>query len=579
MGNTSETSKTSLLAGIMVFLISVLVYMPTLKHSFVWDDVYILQNEIGKVEGYNIFQGSGGMYYRPFHALSNEIDYYLWGNNPMGFHLTNIVLNAFVSTAIFILLYLIINNSIISFLLSLVFIFHPVHPDSVAWISGRTDIIMALFFVLSFISYILYRRGDVFVALFLCAFFWMFSLLGKETAIVLPLIAICYDILIKKKKWKEIILPQVVFFITFVLYFFLRGGLRYFVEKINPGLHIEGVTKKIVSTHNVSGIFKDAGLIIGFYIKKLLIPVELLQYNHLKDSQILLFVFLFLGWALFMLIKKNWLGLFSVFFIFLTILPATAVLIAPEVGSYSAVRYLYLPVFGFVLLIYSMLKQYDNKRIITASLVIIIAIYIPLFFKRITVWRNNYTLWRYEVRQNPSSAMAHFQYALSLIENVAYDKADREFDYILENLDKLRYRRSMDIKCSAYAMKGVLNYDLGRIDKAEPFLIKALKCNDKINAVNYHLGLINFKRYLNNRNDSYLKRALFYFLNEANLGKKSIDVDFMIGETYYLLKDRKNAIKYLKEVIINNPGNPLSLRAVKLIQKMGGENELKKLFL
>jgi len=139
----------------------VLTYWNALGCDFVrWDDFEkVVNNPLvkssGSLEGLkNIFTPGSYGAFQPLTNLTYALDYRIWGMNPMGFHLTNIVL--------FILGCLILERFLSSFyphypwigFLVLLLAVHPINAEMVTWISGRKDILGFLFLSLSLLAYL-----------------------------------------------------------------------------------------------------------------------------------------------------------------------------------------------------------------------------------------------------------------------------------------------------------------------------------------------------------------------------------------------------------------------------------------
>ena len=87
-------------------------------------------------------------FYRPLQVASYVVDYSLWGLNPAGYHLTNILLHVGVAIALFYFLNLLFGSQKISLAASLLYAVHPAHTQAVSYILGRADILCALFLLL-----------------------------------------------------------------------------------------------------------------------------------------------------------------------------------------------------------------------------------------------------------------------------------------------------------------------------------------------------------------------------------------------------------------------------------------------
>jgi len=129
-------------------------------------------------------------YYRPLAVLSNWVDRQLWGLNPAGFHVTNWLLHLGVTLAFFAFLRAALRRDDVPLAAALLFAVHPVHPESVTFISGRVDPLAALFGVLALL--LLTRswhpggdragRGAYLASLGL----FLAALLSKEMAVTFP---------------------------------------------------------------------------------------------------------------------------------------------------------------------------------------------------------------------------------------------------------------------------------------------------------------------------------------------------------------------------------------------------------
>jgi tetratricopeptide (TPR) repeat protein len=192
--------------ALAVALFAWLLYLPSLDNDFVWDDVILIGSpEMRSLDAatvkrlfttnfWDVSDATSGMY-RPLTSLSYHADYQVYGSNPRGFHHTNIILNAAVSAMVFLALLEMFSQPLLALLAALWFAAFPMHVQSVAWISGRTDVVATLFALLSLWFYARWRKrsgpGAATGSLLCCAL----ALLGKEVAVVLPGVAAVYELL------------------------------------------------------------------------------------------------------------------------------------------------------------------------------------------------------------------------------------------------------------------------------------------------------------------------------------------------------------------------------------------------
>jgi hypothetical protein len=159
-------------AALLVALLTVLIYLPVLGNDFVnWDDPeYVYDNEqirtLGKESLWWMFTAYHASNWHPLTWLSHGIDYAMWGLNPMGHHLTSVLLHGLNT-----LLVVVVISSLVGFgrggeeqgravvagaVTGLLFGVHPLHVESVAWVSERKDVLYAVFYLLSILFYIKY---------------------------------------------------------------------------------------------------------------------------------------------------------------------------------------------------------------------------------------------------------------------------------------------------------------------------------------------------------------------------------------------------------------------------------------
>lgn len=127
--------------------------------------------------------------YRPLYSLSFALDFWLYGTNSVGYHLTNIALHFLSSFFVYLLALELIpgeRKREIAVTAGALFALYPVHPEAVTWIAGRVDLIAAVFYLPALIFFLRWLRTDKRLYLTLSLAFFILSLLGKEMAVALP---------------------------------------------------------------------------------------------------------------------------------------------------------------------------------------------------------------------------------------------------------------------------------------------------------------------------------------------------------------------------------------------------------
>lgn len=294
----------------------------------------------------------GANSYRPLIDLLFIWDFYWWGWNPFGWHLSDLIFHIINSLLVYSLAKRLTKNPYVGMVAGVLFGLHASHPEAVTWISARMDVVCATFFLLSiqyFISstttpkHFTYRKKAYILSLvcFGCA------LLIKEMAITLPLIVMLYDLtfctrwnVLKFQVWKKVKL--------YAPYFVLLGG--YFVIRFSVLYGASGYDSKLRSGlggYNVPlfGTFIFDNLV--HYFKFLFIPFERQIFSH---SLILNVVGIATLTLICVIISKK--SRFAILWIFITLLPVLPL----NIG-----RGVYQPSAGFCLLMGIILAQTISK--------------------------------------------------------------------------------------------------------------------------------------------------------------------------------------------------------------------------
>ena len=159
-------------------------YGNTLANDFVWDDRLsaVAPGEVGTILTHRM-----GPYYRPLVMLSFLADRSVWGTSPFGFHLTNLLAHAGVGWLVGAFAQALGATPGVALAASLLFVAHPVQTEAVSYVSGRTDVLGALFVLGALLAWRRARRAVDGWAVASAAL--VLAALGcKETAVLVPLV-------------------------------------------------------------------------------------------------------------------------------------------------------------------------------------------------------------------------------------------------------------------------------------------------------------------------------------------------------------------------------------------------------
>lgn len=148
-------------------------------------------------------RGNYMTYYRPLVTLSFMVDAILSDKDPYGYHLTNLLLHILVVFGFYWVLLTILNFSFpLAAFGSAIFAFHPVMTHAIAWIPGRSDILLTLFLLGSFISFSAYTKNPTPIRLIGHGILTLFAMLCKESGVLAPMLLWIFYGMKKKPDWR-----------------------------------------------------------------------------------------------------------------------------------------------------------------------------------------------------------------------------------------------------------------------------------------------------------------------------------------------------------------------------------------
>lgn len=206
-------ARHQLLLLLLFIVLPWVIYASNLQGKYVFDDITgIVDTDavhgMHRVGDMLRFWTESDVNYRPLRYFSYAVDYTRGNGAPRAFHETNIVLHGLCAVALWVLLLQILPDRRLAVWATLLWIVHPLQVESVAYISGRKDLLATLFYVIALIGALQRSRatnargriaGSV---LFLVAA--MLSFLAKESSLTLPATAFGLDVLLQgEHSWRE----------------------------------------------------------------------------------------------------------------------------------------------------------------------------------------------------------------------------------------------------------------------------------------------------------------------------------------------------------------------------------------
>ncbi len=426
--NTYKTRESG--AAALVFILALIVFLPVLGNGFVnWDDPsYIYENvHIRSFDLRWIFTAVVVGNYHPLTLLSHTIDYALFGLNPMGHHLVNIILHALNSALVFVLARRLIkttnltdvktsvNPLLPALAAALLFAVHPLHVGSIAWASERKDMLSAFFFLLALLSYLRYvEQGRRPLLYALSLFIFLLALLSKPMAITLPVVLLLLDFYPLKRvpenigKIGKILLEKAPFFALSLA----SAITTLWAQRVDGAL-------RSLDTHSLPKRLFIAVHAVAFYLHKLILPVNLSPYYPMPFSTkltsatfiISLMVIILITLLCLLALKKKQKWPITIWaFYLVTLLPVSGLVTVG--GEAVANRYAYIPTMGFLLLAGVLISKIAghgtvlNKSTATAGAILLAALSLLTFatIKQEAIWKGTVPLMSRAIKLYPWQA-------------------------------------------------------------------------------------------------------------------------------------------------------------------------------
>lgn len=583
----------------LVVITSLIVLFPNIGNGWVnWDDEnYIVNNTM--VHGFSmkrliaIFKTPQVMgNYHPLTLLTYAIEYEFAGDNASVFHTTNIVLHLINVVIVFLLVFKLTGKYQIAFFVSLLFGIHPMHLESVAWISSRKDMLFSLFLLLGFLTYLKYiQRKNIGFYLLTLAMFCL-SVLSKGMAIIFPPILVLIDVLYQRKFQKNIILEKIPFFLIAIAFTFIGITAQQSGGAMNELTDVVTLQNIFIGTYG-----------FAIYIIKLFIPFQLSAFHpypfvdmnempfYFYISILIVPVFVYL---LIRTYKKQAIIFFGLLFYVISIAPVLQIL--PFGKALFAERYTYISYIGLLLALVVFIyngsvsfgKKYPTiKKLLLQGIFFSIIIFAYITYTRSAVWKNSDSLWTDVIDKYPDD---YFAYG---------NRANAEPNSIIAIED---YNKCIELNPAffeAYNNRGLKFLKLKEYQSAVNDFNAALQINPDYPKSYVNLGLCytNLNKF-DNAFDAFnraitldAKSALSYFnrgalYNKTNQMQKAV-IDFSNaiklnsnihqfyeerGRAYFQLNEYKKALADFNTALLINPDSKTALEQRSLLMLNMKEN-------
>lgn len=432
----------------IIVIAALVVFAPLFNSDFVnWDDTGLVQENplIRDLSWSNIkamFALSSIQefkHYLPLVLLSYAVEYQLAGLNPAVFHATNVFLHIANSLLLLWLIARLTKSEGVASVTALLFAIHPMHVESVAWITERKDMLSTLFFLASLSFYALYLDRNWNRRYLLAALAAMvLSLMAKAMAVSIPVVLVLMDALRDRKITKRSLREKIPFAIVSVV-----AGMTAFLSQymVTDG-GIESGSAEFGVMTVVRGFFVACYNIL-LYVAKLIWPSDLsvlytgaagwpLPAQYLVAPAVLGLIVV----GVIALRKRFELkfATFGLLFFVVTVLPVAQLI--PVGVAQQADRFVYIPAIGMFLLgglgaeaLYRRLAGRSERLglALVVVLVVVMGSYAYGARARVTAWRDSISLWSAEINRGSPHPMAFVQRGQALAQLNRHEEAIKDY--------------------------------------------------------------------------------------------------------------------------------------------------------
>jgi hypothetical protein len=431
--------------------------------------------------------------WHPLTWLSLMLDSQLFGPNPAALHLTNLFFHIANTLLLFLVLRRMTGAIWQSAFVAALFALHPLHVESVAWVSERKDVLSTFFWLLTMWAYMRYTQKMNTAPLLsrlcnkyylLTAAFFVLGLMSKPMVVTLPFVLLLLDYwpLNRAKNYYRLILEKIPFFIlsafSSVITFLIQRKAGAVVN-INILPLKDRIANVFVSyVQYISKIFWPQNLAV-------LYPHHLGPYPFWQVAACALLLFVISIFVIRAARNYKYL-LFGWFWFIVTLIPVIGFV---QVSSQAwADRYTYIPYIGLFImpawLLPQLLSKVPYRKIVLGVSMAIVLTAIGLCARhQAGYWKNSITLFSHAVKVTQNNWLAYNNLA------VAFSGQNRW----LEAIDACK--QAITIKpdyAAAYLNLGFAYGSLGRWPEAKDAYHQALKINPNYDKAHYSLALIYF---------------------------------------------------------------------------------------
>lgn len=553
----------------MLLLVTAITYVGTIRFDFVYDDYpQIVYNPFLKAWHFvpqyfvnsvwkHVAPSSVGNYYRPLFLLLLRANYAVFAQREIGWHLVAVLMHLTVTWLTYVLVRKMTGQFTIAWLTALIFGVHPIHHEVIAWVSGTTESLFAILFLLAFLAYLQSQVGAKALWMTLSCVSYALALLSKETAIVLPVLVFAHGWIGfsptendsqsgSASRFRSAFTPAAIFLPIALLYLIVRSKI------------LSGLGHSFVPV-SIGAWLLTLPSILLFYVRHWFFPFrlsesyDLFYQTNLSPAHVLLPLAILIGLGVAVWLARNRLGEktvgYAVAWIVIPLLPALDTFVfRPDELVHD--RYFYIPSIGAALLVALIIDRAAKTKPVLFGqplhvIVTGLALAIVLSFcagRAASFWSGDYILFSRAHEIAPLNGTAANNLGAEMISRKEFDGARS----ILEtgyHMDPLDFRFSLNL--------GRLYYQKGDYPKAESFINRAKELDPDLADTYVYLGQILLR-------EGRVKEAQESLHHAVELNPYSAPFRTSYGVVLALNGDCAGADQEFESALALNPGDALT---------------------
>lgn len=555
--------KTTILCSIILSLAVLTTLGPVTSNPFLaYEDwLFVTRNSVvqagltwaGIEWAFSTFH-TGNWY--PLTWLSHMLDAQLYGLNPRGHHLTNLALHWVNTLLLYFFLARATRSAGKSAWVAILFAIHPLHVESVAWVSERKDLLSTFFGLLAMVVYHRYVRSQSLLSYLSVVSIFVCGLMSKPMLVTLPCVLLLLDLWPFRRfqdphfSWKRVLGEKIPLLSLSALFSVVTVIAQQSADAV-AGLDVAPFDTRI----------KNSILAYVIYLKKTAFPIDLAAFYPYPTAEDL--SWWNVGAALLLLLGISAVAMravrsrpylaFGWCWYLGTLVPVIGLV---QVGSQAyADRYTYIPSIGVFIAVvwglWDLASQYKTaQRIVVPVAIALLLLLASLTRQQITLWNNDVSLFRHAIAVTRDNYLARNLLGLGYVSRGQREEARACFE------------RSIELEphfAEAHNNLGMVLSELGRLETAKQSFQNAIRLNPQMAKAYANLAGVYFQEHNYEAAASNYLQALrvdpFYALACRNL-----------GITFYYMGRHRDALQSFEQALTLQPHDEISLRHIRMLR-------------